>query len=127
MKISFVQKPTCHICLSNSIDEEYKKIIEKLLAIGIQPTGNKTADKAKLRQYEMQQLKIALGANGKGEVNKADYLTISAKEIETMKDNLKINAEEEKLVENINEDFTGRTKKAMLNRFFIEKKKIIEE
>ncbi len=34
----------------NSIDSEYKRIIEELRAMGIEPTGNKSTDKMKLQQ-----------------------------------------------------------------------------
>ena len=110
------------------IDEEYKRIIEKLMALGITPSGNKASDKAKLREYEMKQLKAELGADGKGSVNKSEYITISSAEIEQIKQTLQARAEEEKSPEfqekkEAAQNQTGATQEAILNQYFIKKKK----
>lgn len=128
MKISFTPKPICNICLGGFIDEEHKRIIEKLLALGLQPTGNKSSDKNILHRHEMQQLRTELGAKGQGTVNKSNYLTISTNEIENIKNSLKMNSTPDDNDENSNnkesiENFTGSTQNALINKYFIGKKK----
>ena len=128
MKISFTPKPICNICLGSYVDEEHKRIIEKLLSLGIQPTGNKSSDKSKLRHHEMQQLRIELGVKGQGTVNNSNYLTISTNEIENIRNSLKMNTSSDDNDENsdnkeFSENFTGSTQNAIINRYFIEKKK----
>lgn len=126
MDISSIRGLAC-IPAGSSIDEEYKRILEKLIALGITPSGNKAADKAKLRQYEMQQLKSELGSNGKGNINKSDYITISASEIEQIKQMLQHNTEEEnsperKEIQKAAQNQTGATQTAALNQYFIKKR-----
>jgi len=110
-----------------SIDEEYKKILEKLMALGITPSGNKSTDKAKLREYEMRQLKAELGSNGRGVVNKANYLTISSEEIDRIRQKLQDKADEEepefKEKKEACENKTGAEQQALLNQHFLVKKK----
>ena len=107
------------VSAGSGIDEEYKRIIEKLLALGITPSGNKASDKAKLHEYEMKQLKAELGSDGKGSVNKSDYITISSAEIEQIKATLQAKNEEEKSPE------FQEKKEAAQNQtgYFIKKKK----
>lgn len=124
MNISPVNSISC-ISSGSGIDEEYKKIIEKLIALGITPSGNKAADKAKLHEYELRQLKIELGTNGKGTVNKANYLTISSSEIEQLKENLQAAEQENKPKSREMEERTGAKQEALLNKYFIEKRKRI--
>lgn len=38
-------------------DYEYRKIIKKLKQYGIEPTGNKTYDKSRLKEIELRELK----------------------------------------------------------------------
>lgn len=102
--------------------------MEKLLALGITPTGNKSADKAKLREYEMRQVKTELGSTGKGTVNASKYLTISSNEINEMKQKLQSRAEEENSPENKEKRFAaenriGAEQEALINQYFIKKKK----
>lgn len=106
------------------IDEEYKRIIEKMLALGLTPSGNKAADKAKLREVEMQQIKTELGARGKGTVNTSKYVTVSAVEIEQLKEKLQQKEKDENSPEMIEKreaahSRTGAEQQALLNKYFI--------
>jgi len=128
MNILPVRKISRNFCCIDPIDEEYKRIIEKLLALGIQPSGNKIADKEKLRRYEMQQIQIDIGADGKGYVNKANYLTLSSEEIDRIINDkkLKSNEQDDSKQENNNDssdNFTGSSQEAILNKHFLVKKK----
>lgn len=51
--ISFTPSFACN----SSVDSEEKEIMRRLLAYGITPTGNKTTDKAKLREIEINKAK----------------------------------------------------------------------
>ena len=124
MNISPIRNVVCSFFCVNSIDEEHRRIMEKLLSLGIQPSGNKAADKAKLRSYEMQQLKIEIGINGKGTVNKANYLTISSNEIEKIINDIKMNSKEEDAEisennEDIGDNYIGSSQEAVLNKYFL--------
>lgn len=44
-------------CIKPPIDEEYRRILMKLAFYGVLPTGNKAADKAKLREIEIKEAK----------------------------------------------------------------------
>lgn len=116
----------------SSIDEEYKRIIEKLRALGLEPSGNKASDKAKLREYELRQIKAELGSKGKGSVNKTSYITVSPAEIEQIKEQLQSNSdEEENSTEHKEKAFamenqTGATQLAAMNSYFLKKKKVTE-
>ena len=66
-------------CVS-SIDSEEKEIMQRLLAHGITPTGNKTADKAKLRKIEEESAKQENIVSNK-------YLTVSTSEQESIQEN----------------------------------------
>lgn len=120
-------------CISSgggSLDEEYKRIIEKLMSLGIMPSGNKSSDKAKLHEIELKQLKTELGTKGKGSVNPAKYVTISSREIEQIKQKLQAKAEEEDSAEykekmDAAANRTGAEQNARLNQYFIKKKKSI--
>ena len=59
------------------IDEEEKEIMRRLLEYGIQPTGNKSADMATLRQIEVQKAKTETEASNK-------FYTVSSPEMEKM-------------------------------------------
>ena len=74
----------------------------------------------------MKQLKAELGADGKGSVNKSEYITISSAEIEQIKQTLQARDEEEKSPEfqekkEAAQNQTGATQEAMLNQYFIKK------
>ena len=43
------------VAVSVAIDSEYQRIIRELRALGIEPTGDKTVDKAKLEAAKQQQ------------------------------------------------------------------------
>lgn len=108
------------------MDEEHKRIIERMLALGLTPTGNKASDKAKLREIEMQMLKAELGSKGKGSVNSAKYVTISTAEIEQIKEKLQQKAKDEdpqekEKCENF-KNMTGAEQQALLNKWQIKKK-----
>lgn len=102
-----------------SIDEEYKRIIAKLLEYGIMPSGSKSTDKAKLHEIEMQKLKTELGSNGKGTVNQSKFVTISASEIEQLKEKLQATERENKPKCEEMEKRTGAQQQALLNRYFL--------
>lgn len=59
----------------SSFDYEYRRIIKKLKQYGIKPTGNKTSDKARLKEIEMRELKEEESVSNK-------HLTISKGEQE---------------------------------------------
>lgn len=108
-------------------DEEYRRIIAKLLEYGIMPSGNKSADKAKLRDIEMRQLRTELGADGSGSPNKSKYVTISATEIEQLKEKLKSikrddNTPEMQEKQKAAENRTGAAQQALLNQYLIKKR-----
>ena len=124
MNISPIRNVVCSFFCVNSIDEEHRRIMEKLLSLGIQPSGNKAADKAKLHSYEMRQLKTEIGINGKGTVNKTNYLTVSANEIEQIIDNRKANNSEPEVLkqennEEVADNYIGATQEALLNKYFL--------
>lgn len=107
-----------------SVDEEYKRIVERMLALGLTPTGNKSADKAKLHEAEMQQLKSELGRNGKGSVNTKKYVTISSTEIQELKKELNDKYKDETSVEfqeisNAAKNQTGAEQQALLNKYLL--------
>ena len=108
------------------MDEEYKRIVERMLALGLTPTGNKSSDKAKLRDVEMQMLKSELGTKGKGSVNTGKYVTISPAEIKQIKEKLQEKAKDEDPDEKAKradaENMTGAEQQALLNKWFIKKK-----
>ncbi|MCM1265821.1 MAG: hypothetical protein NC200_06445 [Candidatus Gastranaerophilales bacterium] len=64
------------------IDSEEKEIMKKLLAYGVTPTGNKSADKAKLRQIEEKKAKEENIVSGK-------FLTVSRGEEEKIQERKK--------------------------------------
>ncbi len=109
-------------------DEEYKRIIAKLMEYGIMPSGNKSADKAKLRQIEMQKLKTELGPTGSGTTNPSKYVTISASEIQQLKEKLKSKKQDENTPEmqekrKAAQNRTGANQEAALNQYFMIKKR----
>ena len=59
------------------IDAEEKEIMRRLLEYGIQPTDNKSADMATLRQIEVQKAKTETVASNK-------FYTVSSPEMEKM-------------------------------------------
>ncbi len=107
-------------------DEEYRRIIARLLELGLTPSGNKAADKAKLREIEMQKLKTELGTNGKGAVNKSKYVTISSAEIDALQEKLRAKVQEEssqnKEIQEAARNRTGAAQEALLNRYFLTRK-----
>ena len=44
-------------CGISGIDDEYQKIIARLRMYGYEPTGNKSADRAKLHEIELREAK----------------------------------------------------------------------
>ena len=114
------------IC-GGGIDEEYKRIIEKMLELGLTPSGNKAADKAKLREIEMQQVKTELGTKGNGSVNASKYVTISSAEITNLKEKLQQKAKEENAPEmrkkfDAMQNRPGAEQQALMNKYFINKR-----
>ena len=114
------------ITSSGSIDEEHKRIIEKLISLGLSPTGSKANDKAKLHEYEIRQVKTELGSKGNGSVNTTKYITVSTQEIERLKEQLKTTEKDENSLEyKEKEDATklqtGATQIAALNKWFLKK------
>lgn len=57
MKIAKVDNYTAFYTISFGCDEEEKRIAAKLLAYGVQPSFNKTTDKAKLHEIELREAK----------------------------------------------------------------------
>ena len=78
--------PVSGYCFSFSttpyIDSEEKAIMDRLLAYGITPTGNKTTDKAKLRRVELEKAKQDNYVSNK-------YVTVSQAECQRIQDNKK--------------------------------------
>ena len=85
-------------CVS-SIDAEEKEIMRRLLAYGITPTGNKTTDKAKLRQIELEKAKTS-------NCILPDLLTVSRQEQEQIQKSKKDKKKEQILQSDI-EKFEG--------------------
>ena len=85
-----------------SVDSEEKAIMDRLLAYGITPTGDKTTDKATLRRIEYEKAKQDNYVSNK-------YLTVSQAECQKIQDNKKLKrkqnnpeqqAQKSKMVEN---------------------------
>lgn len=68
---------TSSFSLGCTVDAEEKEIMRRLLVYGIQPTGNKSIDMAKLRQVEEQKAKTESVASNK-------FYTVSSSEMEKM-------------------------------------------
>ena len=64
------------------IDEEEKRIMAKLLEYGETPTGNKTVDKAKLRNIELKKAKLEPCVSNK-------FITVSIAEQERIQEKKK--------------------------------------
>ncbi len=85
-----------------SVDSEEKAIMDRLLAYGITPTGDKTTDKTTLRRIEYEKAKQDNYVSNK-------YLTVSQAECQKIQDNKKLKrkqnnpeqqAQKSKMVEN---------------------------
>ena len=75
--------------VASAKDTEYEKIAQKLAAMGYEPTGNKTADKAKLHQLELEQAKTEIKSSGNATtISASKFLTISATELERLKEQI---------------------------------------
>ena len=69
------------------IDEEEKRIMQKLMSYGVTPTGNKTTDKATLRRIELEKAKESnYIRNDLLTVSKIEQERIQAKKKEKQKD-----------------------------------------
>lgn len=79
---------SCMVMLALGPDEEHRKIMRKLMAYGITPTGKKSADIALLRQIELKLAKLENCVCGK-------FLTVSKSEQEKIQKEKK-----EKRIEN---------------------------
>ena len=55
MKINKINNCTCSFSVSSGCDSEEKRIAKRLLAYGIQPTFNKSTDRAKLHEIELKE------------------------------------------------------------------------
>ncbi len=82
MRIENIQSTYSFGFSAPCIDSEEKEIMKRLLAYGVQPTGNKTTDKAKLRQIEEQKAKMETAPTNK-------YYTVKSSEIEKYIENRK--------------------------------------
>lgn len=77
-----IQSVSCGYC---NVDTEYQRIIRELLAYGVEPSGNKSADKAKL-----EKLKQAKANKEITNINFVSSTGESAKaQAESSEDNLK--------------------------------------
>ena len=111
--------PNNNVCVSGSvIDEEYKRIVERMLALGLTPSGNKSSDKTKLREVELQMLKSELGVKGTGTVSKNKYLTISPQEILQLQEKLKEKSEQKDLINENKTLMLGAEQQAILNKYY---------
>ena len=73
--------------ISCAIDLEHQEIMRRLLAYGITPTGNKTADKANLRKIELEKAKQENSVSNKFlTVTKSEQENIQAKKKEKKKE-----------------------------------------
>ena len=52
MSINSLSMSAAISCSSNTIDSDYQRIMRELRAYGIEPTGDKSVDKAKLQKIE---------------------------------------------------------------------------
>ena len=91
------------------IDSEYQRIIRELRALGIEPTGNKTTDKAKLEEAKAAKAK---------KTNQVDNIQFVNKTEDTEKadeESSKDAAKDDKTVQA--EQMTGATQLAQLNKY----------
>jgi len=65
-----------------SIDYEYQQIIKRLLMYGLKPSGNKSADKARLHEIELREAK-------KENCITTKFLTVSTQEQQKIQDKKK--------------------------------------
>ena len=79
---------SCMVMLALGPDEEHRKIMRKLMAYGITPTGKKSADIALLREIELKLAKLENCVSGK-------FLTVTKSEQEKIQKEKK-----EKRIEN---------------------------
>lgn len=73
MSVQRIQPVCMRIIPARTIDAEHKRIIERLIELGITPTYNKSADKELLRRAEMEKFKQT-------KIVSESYLTISVEE-----------------------------------------------
>lgn len=95
MNIQSIGVSSVSFC-SSSVDSEEKEIMRRLLAYGITPTGNKTTDRAKLRQIELEKAK-----NSNYVI--ADLFTVSKSEQEQIQNTKKDKRKEIEKCSNNNE------------------------
>lgn len=94
------------------VDEEEKRIAAKLLEYGILPSGNKTVDKARLREIELKEAKSANYISNK-------FITVTLAEQEKIQEQKNLKKEENVIDKNIDfkENFNGA--KALGEQIFI--------
>ena len=88
MTINRIENYTCSFCSSGgSIDEEEKRIMRRLLQYGIKPTGQKSIDKPKLHEIELQKAILEDCVSNKFiTVTKSEQEKIQAKKKEKRKE-----------------------------------------
>lgn len=82
MKIDKINNYTNFYCTGSSVDLEEQRIAKRLLAYGIQPTFNKTTDKAKLHEIELREAKKENCVSNK-------FLTVTTNEQEKIQEKKK--------------------------------------
>ena len=88
MAVNRIEIYTCSFCSSGgSVDEEEKRIMRRLLQYGIKPTGQKSIDKPKLHEIELQKAKLEDYVSNKFlTVTKSEQEKIQAKKKEKRKE-----------------------------------------
>ena len=83
MVVNKISIYNCSICSAGgSVDEEEKAIMRRLLQYGIKPTGQKSIDKAKLREIELQKAQLEDYVSNK-------FLTVTKSEQEKIQEKKK--------------------------------------
>ena len=113
MAVNRIDIYTCSFCSSGgSVDEEEKRIMRRLLQYGIKPTGQKSIDKPKLHEIELQKAKLEDYVSNK-------FLTVTKSEQEKIQAKKK-----EKRIERNPEKYTNaeKAKKKMGEQIYMKKK-----
>ena len=102
MDVSGVQKQYSGFISPSCVDEEEKLIMQRLLAYGVRPTGNKTVDREKLHQIELKEAKSLNYITNK-------FLTVSRSAQENIQEKKKQLRQENnpELKQEYKEKFTG--------------------
>ena len=110
MAVNKISVYTCSICsVGGSVDEEEKAIMRRLLQYGIKPTGQKSIDKAKLHEIELQKAQLEDCVSNK-------FLTVTQNEQEKIQEKKKEKRKETQPEKFINSE---KAQKALGEQIFL--------